>query len=252
MLKDNENFKWDAFISHATEDKEDLVLPLYKSLSNKGMKIWIDTHEICLGDSLRRKIDEGLRFSRLGIVILSKNFLQKEWTNKELDALVSKEKFDKKVILPIWHRIDKTTISNYSPLLSDKYAISSEIGLKKMTDQILRAFRIELKKDQVLISTEEIKSLIQAIKFTKSREGSYRFDIELDEILMKFQNNIVNLLDFNSKETEVILHYLNENINYIHNYDYGALSNSSSIEYKQKILKPLSNLRERILNLKKS
>lgn len=37
---------WDAFISHASEDKDDVVLPLAALLISSGLKIWLDKSEI--------------------------------------------------------------------------------------------------------------------------------------------------------------------------------------------------------------
>jgi hypothetical protein len=62
--------------------------------------VWLDDCELTLGDSLRRSIDQGLAQSRFGVVILSPNFFAKEWPQKELDALVSREDGGQKVILP--------------------------------------------------------------------------------------------------------------------------------------------------------
>jgi hypothetical protein len=36
---------WDAFISYASEDREDVVKPLVKILSDYGLKIWYDKFE---------------------------------------------------------------------------------------------------------------------------------------------------------------------------------------------------------------
>ena len=47
---------YDAFISHATEDKDDLVRPLAGLLKKYGFRIWYDEFEIEIGDSLRESI----------------------------------------------------------------------------------------------------------------------------------------------------------------------------------------------------
>ena len=52
--------QWDVFISHASEDKPTVVEPLAKALMQAGLVVWYDRFELKLGDSLRRKIDEGL------------------------------------------------------------------------------------------------------------------------------------------------------------------------------------------------
>ena len=51
---------WDVFISHASEDKEEVARPLARALQEEGYCVWLDDNELSLGDSLRLKIDEGL------------------------------------------------------------------------------------------------------------------------------------------------------------------------------------------------
>jgi hypothetical protein len=92
--------EWDAFICHATEDKEDFVDPFAHQLRGSGLSVWYDAFSLKVGDSLRRKIDEGLAKSRYGIVVLSKHFFSKEWPQNELDGLMSREIAGAKVIPP--------------------------------------------------------------------------------------------------------------------------------------------------------
>jgi hypothetical protein len=120
--------EYDLFISHASEDKDDFVRPLAETLQGLGLKVWYDEFSMRVGDSLRRKIDSGLRNSRYGTVVLSADFIKKEWTNYELDALVAREMNGHKMILPIWHKITKTDVMNYSPNLADKIALNTSVS----------------------------------------------------------------------------------------------------------------------------
>ena len=114
--------KYDVFISHASEDKDVVVRPLAIALQQKGLKVWYDEFELRIGDSLRQKIDKGLGNSRFGIVVLSKNFIRKGWTNYELDGIITKAVSGQQVVLPIWHEITKQEVIDYSPSLADKLA----------------------------------------------------------------------------------------------------------------------------------
>lgn len=134
----DEIYEFDVFISHASEDTDAIAMPLAEALSKCGQKVWIDKMQLHLGDSLRRKIDLGLSKSRYGIVILSKHFFAKEWTQKELDALVSREDGKTKVILPVWHEVSKESVTNFSPTLSDKFAVSTSNSLDKIVEEILK------------------------------------------------------------------------------------------------------------------
>jgi hypothetical protein len=113
---------YDVFISHATEDKDDIVRPLAKALINEGLRVWYDEFELRIGDSLRRKIDSGLAKSRFGIVALSHSFFAKNWPQYELDGLVTREMTGEQIILPLWHRITKSEVIAQSPSLADKLA----------------------------------------------------------------------------------------------------------------------------------
>lgn len=114
--------KYDVFISHASEDKEEIVRPLAHELKSNGLAVWYDEFELQIGDSLRQKIDRGLANSRFGIVVLSKKFISKGWTNYELDGIVTKSVTGQQVMLPIWHNITKQEVIAFSPSMADKLA----------------------------------------------------------------------------------------------------------------------------------
>jgi hypothetical protein len=118
--------QYDVFISHASEDKESFVRELADTLINDyAMKVWYDEFSIKWGDSLRRSIDKGLSASRFGIVVISRNFIDKGWTNYELDGLIQKEMDAGKTILPIWHDITKDEVRAFSPSLAGRMALNT-------------------------------------------------------------------------------------------------------------------------------
>ena len=120
--EDAANKIYDVFISHAGEDKDEIVRPLAIALRELGLSVWFDEFELSIGDSLRRKIDLGIAQSRFGIIVLSDHFFAKGWTNYELDGIVSMHTSGEKDILPIWHKLTKAQVVAYSPSLSDKVA----------------------------------------------------------------------------------------------------------------------------------
>jgi hypothetical protein len=124
-VEPSETLEYDVFISHASEDKDDVVRPLAHALSGGGLRVWYDEFELRIGDSLRRKIDAGLAKSRFGIVVLSRSFFAKGWTNYELDGLVTRAVSGEQILLPIWHGITKQQLIAYSPSLADKLARST-------------------------------------------------------------------------------------------------------------------------------
>jgi len=127
---------WDVFICHASEDKEQFVSQLALELS-KRLKVWYDDFTLKIGDSLRRSIDKGLSRSRYGVVVLSHNFFDKEWPQKELDGLTAQERDGHKVILPIWLNIERDEIARYSPMLSDRVAAKASDGLSQVVSKLI-------------------------------------------------------------------------------------------------------------------
>jgi hypothetical protein len=163
---------WDVFICHASEDKETVARPLAEALRKRGFHVWYDEFTLKLGDSLRRNIDRGLRDSRYGIVILSKDFFKKEWPQKELDGLNEREQDGKKVILPIWHDVTAEEVRYYSPMLAGRLAAKTRDGMRHIIDMVVEVFgddvpptpeeyiitdkivRIEANKDAFIVGQE--------------------------------------------------------------------------------------------------
>jgi hypothetical protein len=128
---------WDAFVSHAHEDKKSFAEPLATALRQSGLRVWYDEFSLSVGDSLRRSIDRGLARSKFGVVILSKPFFAKEWPQKELDGLVARESDGHKVILPVWHEINANEVARFSPTLADRVGVPSKLGV----DTVVRLLR---------------------------------------------------------------------------------------------------------------
>lgn len=126
-LEDQPEIQYDLFISHASDDKDDLVEPLVKALQALGVKVWYDKFTLRVGDSLRKKIDQGLSNSRFGTLVLSSAFFAKQWPQYELDGMNALEMNGRKMILPIWHKTSKSEVIKFSPTLADKVALNSSL-----------------------------------------------------------------------------------------------------------------------------
>jgi hypothetical protein len=133
--------EWDVFISHASEDKSQIARPLAEALQAKGLKVWYDEFSLTVGDSLRKKIDEGLSKSRFGVVILSKHFFEKHWPEQELNGLATREVEGNKVILPVWYDVGFAEVRDYSPMLADRIAAIAAKGLENVVDQLWRVVK---------------------------------------------------------------------------------------------------------------
>jgi hypothetical protein len=131
--------KWDVFICHASEDKNDFARPLAEALREAGVSVWFDEFSLKLGDSLRASIDYGLANSRYGITVLSPHFFAKHWPAQELNGLASCEVNGTKVILPVWHNVGFEEVRQFSPTLADRVAANSREGMQYVLSQIVTA-----------------------------------------------------------------------------------------------------------------
>ena len=137
--------KWDLFISHASEDKDEFVRPFATVLDQLGVGVWFDEIILVPGDSLTRRIDEGLANSQYGVVVLSPAFISKPWPEREYRGLVTMEIAQLARIIPIWHNVRKEQVIQFSPSLADIVALrTSEAGPVEIALQILRVVRPEM------------------------------------------------------------------------------------------------------------
>jgi len=67
----------DVFISHASEDKDEIARPLAEALQARGVAIWFDELSIGWGQPIHRAIEEGIANARFGLVIISAKFMEK-------------------------------------------------------------------------------------------------------------------------------------------------------------------------------
>jgi hypothetical protein len=132
------NFEtYDVFVSHASEDKDVFLRPLVNRLKSEGLMVWYDEFSLQLGDSLRESIDHGLANSRYGLVIISHNFIAKDWPQRELNGLFSIMKASEHRIIPVWHEISSEEVKKFSPILSDIIAANSSEDIDTVVEKIL-------------------------------------------------------------------------------------------------------------------
>lgn len=134
---------FDIFISHASEDKASVVVPLVDALTKYRISIWVDYLELRIGQSLRERIDEGLSRSRFGAVILSPAFFEKRWTNRELNGMFALDRDRSNRLLPVWHNVSPEFVSARSPILADVVAARTNDGIKPVARKLAALIRAD-------------------------------------------------------------------------------------------------------------
>lgn len=119
--------EFDVFISHANKDKEDLVDKLYQSLNMLGVKIFYDKESLEWGDNWKDSILNGTKKAEFAIIVISKNFFDREWTEKELVEFLNRQNQNgQKLILPVLHEISVDQLKKKYPSIASIHAISSK------------------------------------------------------------------------------------------------------------------------------
>lgn len=114
----------DVFLCHAWDDRKDSAKELHDILESKGVTVWFSEKDVLLGSSLLREIDKGLAKSRVGIVLVTPNFLERVKgegiADKELSALLARD-----LLVPIVHDTTFEKLREVSPLLGSRSGLST-------------------------------------------------------------------------------------------------------------------------------
>ncbi|MEA3276425.1 MAG: toll/interleukin-1 receptor domain-containing protein [Pseudomonadota bacterium] len=136
LLDDNVEIERNVFICHASEDKDEFVRPLATALQQRNLNVWYDEFFIEWGDSIRQSIDRGLASCKFGVVVFSRNFFEKKWPQRELDALYERMVAGEARMLPIWHGLSANEMQDCSPLLAGVRAESSSQPIEELVIKI--------------------------------------------------------------------------------------------------------------------
>lgn len=174
--------RWDVFVSYASEDREAVVRPLAEELEHCGLAVWYDQTQLRVGDSIRRKIDEGLSRARYGVVILSPSFFDKHYPEQELDGLAQREQDGAKVILPVWYNIAEEDVRQHSAWLAGRLAAKWEDGIAVVVEKLLDAITAEDDQQAGQWTTEARVHRIQSAgQLIGVFSGTYGFSFHTDD-----------------------------------------------------------------------
>jgi len=133
------------------------------------INIWIDEFEIRTGDSITEKISHGLKDSNFFIIVISRNSINSEWVNRELNATLMRQITKRDIkILPVVLNIEFTELP---PLIQDIKAVRFSRN------------RIDTKNYKKLI--EPIKDRDKSDALTKFQDVYFENIEHIDLILSK-------------------------------------------------------------------
>lgn len=114
----------DVFLCHAWQDRKEAAKELHDHLESFGASVWFSEKDVNLGEPLTRRIDQGLRDSKVGVVLVTKGMLQslknQGIADKELAALLQTNR-----VIPVLHGLTFDDLNDESPLLASRAGLST-------------------------------------------------------------------------------------------------------------------------------
>lgn len=92
---------YDVFISHASEDKDELARPIFEACAKLGLKAFLDEAHIGWGQSFTQKINTALGSARTVLAIITPTSVAKEWPIVEVNTALSLEVNGQKKVVPL-------------------------------------------------------------------------------------------------------------------------------------------------------
>lgn len=126
----------DLFICYSSKDKK-FVQKLAEDLKTHGVTVWWDEWEMMVGDSINKKIQEGILKSSYLAVVLSPDSVESQWVEKELNAAYIIELEEHKVfILPMLYRTANIPIFLKDRICAD-FRYSYKEGFFALTKRLI-------------------------------------------------------------------------------------------------------------------
>ncbi len=114
----------DVFLCHAWDDRAGAAKELHDLLESRGVSVWFSEKDVALGTPLLREIDRGLAKSRVGIVLVTPNLLNRlrgeSIADKELSVLLARDQ-----LVPVVHGTTYEALRDVSPMLASRSGLST-------------------------------------------------------------------------------------------------------------------------------
>lgn len=130
--------KRDVFLCHAGEDKTEFVRPFADELRANAITYWLDEAEIRWGESITRKVNDGLATSRFFIPFFTPAFYQRNFPEIELFNALDREIAENTTLILAILAIDPSLFKQRYPLLSSKRYMTWSLGKSAIVGELLK------------------------------------------------------------------------------------------------------------------
>lgn len=179
-----------AFLSHSSADKP-LATTIYRSLRDEAVAVWFDRLELRPGDSLLKKIADGISSSDYLLALVTDNSKSSAWVEKEITIALTQEINGKgpKVIPLLLKGCDIPTI------LADKYYVMIDAhggGIREIIPAIFRdsyILDILLKSNSLICDEQNLQEELYEYTRTKFPDLRVRIDNQ------RFNQKVIDIAD---------------------------------------------------------
>lgn len=132
--------KRQIFISHASVDKEEIekMMPFINAIN---MTVWVDKFDVNVGESIEKKVFEGVYNSEAVIFWITESFFESEWCRNEMDMFVKRALNEEVLIINV---------------------VDAGIEMKNISEELTDIKYIQRKSGDCLENT--VQKIIQVIK----------------------------------------------------------------------------------------
>lgn len=130
-----------VYLAHAFEDKE-IAKPLAEGLMGRGIEVWYDNWEIGMGDSLRRKMEDGLGNCTHFVVLLTSTSVERSWVNEEIDVGLMLTVEGSSKFIGLRHDLP---LSDISPFLKTRLTPAFELSVESLDALAAEIFGVSKK-----------------------------------------------------------------------------------------------------------
>ena len=129
-INDSSDF-YSCFISYSHDDKV-FANKLYEKLQGRGVRCWLDEHQLLPGDDIYDEIDLGIKMWEKILLCCSRASLEgSPWVDREIDKALQKEE-------ALWHQQNRKILS-LIPINLDDYMFKWSSGKASMLKSRLAA-----------------------------------------------------------------------------------------------------------------
>ncbi len=183
--------QWDIFLVCADEDTE-AAKQLDEALRQHELNCYPKISQLKSGDSLRRAVDDGLSQASHVVVLLSRNFFAKRWTQFELSALTRSEP-DASQVVSILHDMTRDQVARFVPGLADRVVVSARQGVHAAAEELSSRAQAQRNdtapsKTKSIYEAEQLRQPVDSVRlrrvlseyFSLSDLETLSFDLGID------------------------------------------------------------------------